>query len=175
MVVPTVYHQNARNNTRLGQKDLKKTLPNRIRISESKLEILSDKTQIRVEKANKAKHLLIQKIITRETIQGLQVEPKKPLTKMIRYLKRQKTATINSHKPKLSQCSLSRRNLWLKTQKMDRLTFQSRKNRKIFPELCRLTQLPENLRKKTNTWQLYSKVKQIRETNHLSSLRRILY
>ena len=111
MVVPTVYHQNARNNTRLGQKDLKKTLPNRIRISESKLEILSDKTQIRVEKANKAKHLLIQKIITRETIQGLQVEPKKPLTKMIRYLKRQKTATINSHKPKLSQCSLSRRNL----------------------------------------------------------------
>ena len=103
------------------------------------------------------------------------MELKKLLTKMIRYSKRQKAATINSHKPKLSQYSLSRHNLWLKIQKMARLIIQSRTSRKIFPELCRLTQHLENLRKRTNTWQVYSKVKQIRETNRLFSLQRILY
>ena len=103
------------------------------------------------------------------------MEPKKLPTKMIRYSKRLKIVTVNSHKHKLSQFNLSRHNLWLRIQKIVKLTFQSRTSTKIFQELCRLIQLLENLRKRTNTWQFYSKVKQIRETNHLSSLQQILY
>ena len=103
------------------------------------------------------------------------MEPRRLLIKMIPYSKRRKIVIINSHKPKLSQCSLSKHNLWLKTQKLARLTFRSKTSRKILQELCRLTQHHENLRRKTNTWQLYLKVKQIREINRLPSLPRILY
>ena len=145
------HHQGGKSSTQSHPKDRKKIHRSQIRISGSRSKILIDKTQIKVEKADRPSyHWNLQKII-RETTQDNQVERKSPSNKMTLSSKKQRNLTTSSHNRRQLLCSLSKQTLLTKTLVPGSPTFQSRKKTKTQRSSSRLIQRLVSLQKKTNT------------------------